>query len=150
MAQFVVWLNFDGSSYVENRDYRIDKGERMKRLLTALVLVTVPTTAFAKPKTQAYPANCDRVWAAVKLAAIPPHYNFAMLDDAQKKGIISTGSGLTGKRILDITLTGKGDSCSVSVGGAFSGLAHNDKGDLFARIQKELITPAAPKPEEKK
>ena len=62
-----------------------------------------------------------------------------MLDDAQKKGIVSTGSNLTGKRNLDITLTGTPNSCTVAVGGMFSGLVHNDKGDLFTRIDKELL-----------
>jgi hypothetical protein len=117
----------------------------------ALVLFAVALPVFAAPKTKMYPASCDRVWAAVKLATAPPHYNFAMLDDAQKKGIVSTGGALTGKRNLDITLTGTGDSCMVAIGGVFSGLAHNDKGDLFKRIDEELIqTPSAPPSEGKK
>jgi hypothetical protein len=115
-----------------------------------LMLATMATTAFAKPKTQVYPASCDRVWAAVKRAAVPPHYNFAMLDEAQKKGMISTGDNLSGKRTLDITLAGTGDSCTVAVGGTFSGLVHNDKGDLFKRIEQQLTAPSVAKPDEKK
>jgi hypothetical protein len=122
----------------------------MKRILTTLALTLIATTAYTKPKTQVYPASCDRVWAAVKLIAVPPHYNFAMLDDAQKKGIVSTGNNLSGKRNLDITLTGTGDSCTVAIGGMFSGLTHNDKGDLFTRINKELTSPPVTKPEPKK
>jgi hypothetical protein len=39
----------------------------------------------------------------------------------------------------------------VAIGGAFSGLAHNDKGDLFKRIEEEFIqTPSAPPSEGKK
>ena len=112
----------------------------------ALTLIAIPV--FAAPKSQAYPASCGRVWAAVKRVAVPPHYNFAMLDDAQKKGIVSTGNNLSGKRNLDITLSGTGDSCTAAIGGTFSGLAHNDKGDLYARIEKELTSPSGPTQEQ--
>jgi hypothetical protein len=54
------------------------------------------------------------------------------------KGIVSTGNNLTGKRYLDITLTSAGAGCTVAIGGQFSGLAHNDKGDLFTRIDEAL------------
>ena len=109
-----------------------------------LLLAVISLPIFAAPKTKVYPASCDRVWAAVKVAAVPPHYNFAMLDDAQKKGMISTESGLSGKRTLDITLTGTGESCTVAIGGIFSGLAHNDKGDLYKRIEAGFALTASP------
>jgi len=73
-----------------------------------------------------------------------------MLDDAQKKGIVSTGNTLTGKRNLDITLTGSGGTCTVAVGGTFSGLVHDDKGDLFERIQMEITSSLDPKSDPKK
>jgi hypothetical protein len=110
----------------------------MKHTVLPLLLALAVSPAFGKAKEQTYPASCDRVWAAVKKAANPPHYNYAQLDDAQKKGIISTGNTFSGKRYLDIALTGSGDTCTVSIGGNFSGLAHNDKGDLFKRIEEEL------------
>jgi subtilisin family serine protease len=100
-----------------------------------IMILALGIPLLGAPKTKVYPASCDRVWAAVKVAATPPHYNFAMLDDGQKKGIVSTGSGMTGKRNLDLTLTGTGESCTVAIGGSFSGLAHDDKGDLFKRIE---------------
>ena len=107
----------------------------MKRTLFILAFAIAASPTFAAPRTKTYPGRCYRVWAAVKAATAPPHYNFAMLDDAQKKGIVSTGSGLTGKRNLDIMLSGTGDACTVSVGGSYSGLVHNDKGDVFKRIE---------------
>jgi hypothetical protein len=106
-------------------------------IVLGLTLALVP--AFAKPKAKTYPASCDRVWSAVKRASVLSQYNFAMLDDAQKKGILSTGNNLSGKRNLDITLTGTGDSCTVAIGGIFSGLVHNDKGDLFNRIEEGVM-----------
>jgi hypothetical protein len=113
-------------------------------MMALATLVAVP--ALAKPKTHLYPASCDRVWQAVKRTAVPPHYNFSMWDEANKKGIVSTGNNLSGKRSLDITLTGTGETCTVAVGGMFSGLIHNDKGDLFKRINEELISPTATPP----
>lgn len=117
------------------------------RLTCCLALVIAAVPAMAKPRVKIFSNNCDRVWAAVKVATGPPHYNFAQLDDAQKKGIVSTGNSLTDKRYLDITLTSPTPtSCSVAVGGEYSGLIHNDKGDLFSRIQDALqagVTTAA-------
>lgn len=122
----------------------------MKRTFVGMVLTfAAATSGIAKPKENTYPASCDRVWAAVKRATAPPHYNFAQLDDAQKKGIVSTGNFATGKRILDITLSGTGNICTVAIGGIFSGLVHNDKGDLFARIKSALVETAESLPETK-
>ena len=107
-------------------------------LLCGTVVMTMTVPALAAPKQKTFTANCDQVWVAVKRATAPPHYNFAMLDDAQKKGVVSTGNNLSGKRNLDLTLSGTGETCTVFLGGTFSGLAHNDKGDLFKRIESEL------------
>jgi hypothetical protein len=120
-----------------------EKGRSLlKQIIFVLTITSTPM--FAAPKEKTFPANCDHVWAAVKRATAPPHYNFAMLDDAQKKGVISTGNNLSGKRNLDLALSGTGETCTISVGGMFSGLIHNDKGDLFKRIEDEL---KAPQPE---
>jgi hypothetical protein len=110
----------------------------MKYTVIVLGLALAVSPASAKPKEKTFPASCGRVWAAVKRATVPPHYNFAQLDDAQKKGMVSTGGTITDKRYLDITLSGTGDSCTVAIGGNYSGLVHNDKGDLFKRIEEAL------------
>jgi hypothetical protein len=115
----------------------------MKPALAVLFLATFAIPAFAKPREKVYAASCDHVWAAVKLASAPPHYNYAQLDDAQKKGIISTGNTFSGKRYLDITLTGSGDTCTVAIGGNFSGITHDDKGDFYKRIDEALSAPPA-------
>jgi|SRR5665213_1613242 len=108
------------------------------------LLISSPM-AFAKPKLKIFQASCDQVWGAVKKATAPPHYNYAQLDDAQKKGIVSTGNTWSGKRYLDITLTAPTpDTCSVALGGQFSGITHDDKGDLFGRIEEALKSTAEP------
>jgi hypothetical protein len=112
----------------------------MKGRLVSLTLVLAGVIpAFGKPKETTYPTSCNHVWLAVKRATAPPHYNFAQLDDAQKKGFVSTGNFMSGKRYLDITLSGTGNTCTVAIGGVFSGLVHNDKGDLFDRIKEALV-----------
>jgi hypothetical protein len=117
----------------------------MKRIAACAILVLLACPAFAKPKEKVYQLSCDKVWAAVKSASAPPHYNFAQLDDKTMKGIISTGNNFSGKRYLDVTLTGTGATCTVALGGSYSGLEHNDKGDLFKRIDDALAegNPAA-------
>jgi hypothetical protein len=117
-----------------------ERGPIMKTLFGIIVLIAATPLIQGKPKERTFPANCDRVWIAVKAATAPPHYNFAQLDDAQKRGIVSTGNFATGKRFLDITLIPKAESCTVAIGGSFSGLIHNDKGDLFARIADALAS----------
>jgi len=133
----------------------------MRKILMVLLLGLVASPVFAKPKTKVYSTNCTRVWAAVKKAAALPVYHFSDLDDAQKKGIVSTGNAFTGNRYLDITLTGTGETCTVAVNGNYSGLEHDDKGDLYKRIDAALATipdeaaaptptPSAPAPDTKK
>ena len=109
------------------------------RVAAVLMSLAIASSVAARPKEKTYPTSCDRVWGAVKKATAPPHYNFAQLDDTQKKGIVSTGNTITGKRLVDIALSGSGNSCTVAIGGVFSGLVHNDKGDLFERIQANLL-----------
>jgi hypothetical protein len=116
-------------------------------LICLPILAICSTPAFAKPRLRTYQSPCSQVWPAVKRATAPPHYNFAQMDDAQMKGLVSTGNNWSGKRYLDITLTAPTPgSCTVAVGGQYSGLEHNDKGDLFNRIDDELKSgaPASP------
>ncbi|HLB89627.1 MAG TPA: hypothetical protein VJK29_18365 [Terriglobales bacterium] len=119
-------------------------------LLLALLLVAIP--ALAKPRTKTYPVSCDRVWKAVEAVAAGKDYTSTMLDDKRQKAQFVMGHGAwTGKRTLYLTLSGSGDSCEVAVEGVFSGLAHNDKGDLFKRIDQVLAeTVPESKPEPKK
>ena len=112
----------------------------MKRIGQVIwTLACAATLASAAPNKKTFPADCETVWAAVKRATAPPHYNFAMFSDAEKKGIVSTGSAFTGKRTLDITLLGAGDSCTVAIGRLVPLMSFNDdKGDLFKRIEEQI------------
>jgi hypothetical protein len=114
----------------------------VKPTLIVLTLLIAAAPAMAGPREKTYPVDCGRLWAAVRATSVPPHYNYTQLDDAERKGVVSTGSTLSGKRYLQISLSGSGDTCTLSIDGVFSGLAHNDKGDLLKRIDEALIAPA--------
>lgn len=110
-----------------------------KRILCAVALLLLAAPAFAKPKTKTYTQGCDVVWPAVKSAVASQHYNFADMNDGTMKGLVSTGNNWSGKRYLDITVTApSGGGCTVAIGGTYSGIEHNDKGDLFKRIDEGL------------
>ena len=105
----------------------------------AFILLFFATAAFSKPKpaTRIYPAPCAQVWDATK-AAVQDHYDVLNLNDQNMSGSFTTGSVWTGVRPIAFSLLQTEKGCQVSVTGHFSGLIHNDKGDLFKRIQKSL------------
>lgn len=120
------------------------------RMLVLTMCFSAPGV-FAKPRTQTYPVSCDRAWKAVEEVANGKEYTSSMMDDKRHKAELVTGHGnWTGKRTLYLTLTGSGDSCEVAVEGIFSGLAHNDKGDLFKRIEDAIQLSDAKKDDTKK
>src|SRR5437879_7811799 len=113
----------------------------MKTLLIALILLVAASPALAKPATKTYPRSCAQVWQVVESTpTVPGHpYSSSMLDDKRFKAEFVTGHGAwTGKRTLYLTLSGTGDTCTVAIEGVFSGLAHDDKGDLFKGIDNAL------------
>ena len=119
----------------------------MKTLLIALILLVAASPALAKPATKTYPRSCAQVWQVVESTPTGPGhpYSSSMLDDKRFKAEFVTGHGAwTGKRTLYLTLSGTGDTCTVAIEGVFSGLAHDDKGDLFKRIDKALSESNSP------
>jgi hypothetical protein len=114
----------------------------MTRTLLFLILSIAAKPAMAGQREKTYPVGCDRLWAAIKATSVPPHYNYAVLDEARRKGVVSTGGGPSGKRYLQISLTGSGDTCTLAIEGVFSGLAHDDKGDLLKRVDEALLAAA--------
>lgn len=113
------------------------------RILCAVVILSllVLPSAEAKPhpKTHNYAASCEKVWAAAKLA-VKEQYDVLSLNDQERSGAFQTGNAWTGVRALGFSLSGTGDSCTISITGHFSGLIHNDKGDFFERVQSHLAT----------
>ena len=125
----------------------------MKILVISLILLVTVSPALAKPATKTYPHSCEKIWQVVESTPTGPGhpYSSSMLDDKRLKAEFVTGHGAwTGKRTLYLTLSGTGDTCTVAIEGVFSGLAHNDKGDLFKRIEEALPKMSSSSPEAKK
>ena len=125
----------------------------MKTLVITLILLVTVSPAYAKPATRTYPNSCEQVWKIVESTPTGPGhpYSSTMLDDKRLKAEFVTGHGAwTGKRTLYLTLSGTGDTCTVAIEGVFSGLAHNDKGDLFKRIEEALPKTPSKSPEPEK
>jgi hypothetical protein len=104
---------------------------------TLILLLCAEVAAKPHPKTRNYAASCDKLWVAAKLA-VKEQYDVLSLNDQDKTGAFQTGNAWTGVRALAFSLSGTGNSCTVSVTGHFSGAIHNDKGDFFERVQKHL------------
>ncbi len=108
-------------------------------VLTLTLFAALSPMALAKPKpaTKVYPVSCETLWTATK-KAVSNHYDVLSLDDKEQAGSFTTGSIWSGIRPLAFHLEGTGKSCTVYVTGHFSGITHNDKGDLFKRIEEQL------------
>jgi hypothetical protein len=112
---------------------------KSSRWLVVLTLLFPACAAQAKPRTKTYAVSCERLWKAVEDVANGKEYSSSMLDDKRYKAELVTGHGnWTGKRTLYITLTGSADTCEAAIEGVFSGITHNDKGDLFTRLDEAL------------
>src|SRR5436309_1788714 len=108
-------------------------------ILVATMALLLQAVAFAKPKPkiQTYPVACSMAWEAAK-TAVQEHYDVLNLNDQTQSGSFTTGSIWSGVRPVAFSLSGTGETCTVSVTGHYSGLIHNDKGDFFKRIQEIL------------
>ena len=106
-------------------------------ITTTILLYASVGFAKPKPKTKTYPVSCATVWEATK-AVVQEHYDVLSLNDQTQSGSFTTGSAWTGVRPIAFSLSGSGETCTVSVTGHFSGLIHNDKGDFFKRIDEGL------------
>ena len=116
------------------------KLRRLRMVLTSsipLLIVVLATVASAKPRTKIYPAPCERVWKAVETIA-KEYYNpsLSVLDNQKLRADLTIGKHgfATAPRTINVALSRSEAGCEVVVDGNFSGLAHNDKGDLFKRI----------------
>jgi hypothetical protein len=106
---------------------------------TGILSISICNAA-PKPTTKDFTASCANVWDAAK-AVVPKHYHVLSMSDQDHSGSFEIGNGvITARRALAFTMSGTGDSCTISISGHFSGLANNDKGDFFKRIQDAMST----------
>lgn len=114
----------------------------LKTVLTASIaflILAVPAVASAKPRNKIYPVPCEKVWKVLETVA-KEYYNpsLSVLDNQKLRADLTIGKHgfATAPRTVNVALSRSETGCEVAVDGNFSGLAHNDKGDLFKRIDE--------------
>jgi hypothetical protein len=107
-------------------------------LLSALVGV-VPRS-FAKTHRDMFLVSCDALWPVVKnVIRNSGKYGVIGIDNTEMTISYNIGGFVAGKRINSLVLNRQGEnSCEMQVQTSFSGLAHNDEGDLKKRVEAAL------------
>lgn len=106
--------------------------------LTPVILLSIVSSCFAKEHSRTFPQSCAVVKQTVR--SLPKYSPYRIVGTDEKAGTITltTGGSWTGRRLLPIKFKGNGGSCVVTVDTVYSGLIHNDAGDLLKRIGKQL------------
>ncbi len=116
----------------------------MKIAIVAAVLLTcaaVSTPSFAKTHKDDYNVPCPKLWAAVKdTLRNSGKYGILGISDEEMTASYIIGGSLGGKRINSLVLNPKGSGCDLQTQTAYSGLIHNDAGDLRKRIDASLAS----------
>jgi hypothetical protein len=96
--------------------------------------------ASAKTHKDNYPVSCDVLWRAVKDAVRNSgKYGIVGIDNEEMSISFIIGGTMGGKRINSVVLNRSSESaCEMQVQTAYSGLIHNDAGDLKDRVDKSL------------
>jgi hypothetical protein len=96
--------------------------------------------SFAKTHRELFSVSCDTLWPAVKdVIRNSGKYGVIGIDNTEMTISYNIGGFLGGKRTNSLVLNRQSDnSCEMQVQTSFSGLAHNDEGDLKKRIEAEL------------
>jgi hypothetical protein len=116
-------------------------------LLIALLLLTLATPAVAKTHRDMFSAPCSTVWPALKdTLRNSGKYGIIGIDATEMTASYNIGGALAGKRINSVVLNSRADGCEMQVQTAYSGLIHNDAGDLLKRVQDSMarLQPSAP------
>lgn len=130
-------------------------------LIIVLVLASMTLPAFGKTHKDVFEVPCTTLWPAVKdVLRNSGKYGIIGIDSQEMTASYNIGGTLGGKRINSLVLNAQGEKCELQVQTAFSGMIHDDYGDLKKRVDESLAkqkaagtppatTPApAPKTEE--
>lgn len=112
----------------------------MKRFILIMAVVTVAVPVFGKTHKDLFDVSCTTLWPAVKdTLRNSGKYGIIGIDSTEMTASYNIGGFLGGKRINSLVLNPKGNSaCEMQVQTSYSGLAHNDEGDLKKRVQESL------------
>jgi hypothetical protein len=122
----------------------------MKRVCLLLVVIQIAglvPMAMAKTHKDSYPVSCDVLWKAVKDAVRNSgKYGIVGIDNDEMSISFIIGGTMGGKRINSVVLNRASESvCEMQTQTAYSGLIHNDAGDLKDRVEKSLAKQPAEK-----
>src|ERR1700674_123880 len=122
------------------------KAARISIGLALVLAIAVP--GFAKTHKDTFEVSCKVLWPAVKDALRNSgKYGILGIDNEEMTASYNIGGTLSGKRTNSLVLNGKGNSCEMQVQTAYTGLAHNDEGDLKKRVEESLKKLQAEPPE---
>ena len=111
----------------------------MKRLLVVLFLIMLGGSAIAKTHHDMFDVPCSTLWPAVKdTLRNSGKYGIIGIDNQEMTASYNIGGYMGGKRINSLVLNPKGNQCELQVQTSYSGLVHNDEGDLKDRIEQSL------------
>lgn len=109
----------------------------MKQFSLILAVLTVAVPGLGKTHKGVFAVPCTTLWPAVKdTLRNSGKYGIIGIDSTEMTAFYTTGAF---KRVNSLVLNPKGrGSCEMQVQTYYSGLAHNDAGDLKKRVQESL------------
>ena len=111
----------------------------MKRVLTTLCLLACAAPALAKTHSYIYPMPCSQLWPAVKdTLRNSGKYGILGIDSTELTASYNIGGNLGGKRTNSLVLNTKDGGCELQVQTSYSGITHDDAGDLKKRVDESL------------
>jgi len=111
----------------------------MQRLLVVLFLIMFGGSAIAKTHHDMFEVPCSTLWPAVKdTLRNSGKYGIIGIDNEEMTASYNIGGYMGGKRTNSLVLNPKGNQCELQVQTSYSGLVHNDEGDLKDRIEQSL------------
>lgn len=114
---------------------------KMKRVFFVVPLLAVALPGLAATHKDMYNVPCSELWPALKdTLRNSGKYGIIGIDNQEMTASYNIGGGLGGKRINSAVLNSKdnGKNCEMQVQTAYSGLIHNDAGDLKKRVDESL------------
>ena len=115
----------------------------MKQIIVALIVVVVLSSltvpAFGKTHKDVFDVPCTTLWPAVKdVLRNSGKYGIIGIDSQEMTASYNIGGTLGGKRTNSLVLNAQGEKCELQVQTAYSGLIHDDYGDLKKRVDEAL------------
>jgi hypothetical protein len=119
----------------------------MKRLAVLFLLALLATSAIAKTHNDMFNVPCSTLWPAVKdTLRNSGKYGVIGIDNNEMTASYNIGGFMGGKRINSLILNDKGQNCELQIQTSYSGMTHDDAGDMKDRIEKSLQKLQAQKP----